>query len=150
MINNSFLYRIAEIYYKQYGSDISRFSFVFPNRRAGLFFRRYLTSIIDKNIFSPEILSINDCFSAASEWQTADRLSGGERKLLSLAMVLANKPKILLYDEPLAGLSSQNIETVLRWLNHLKQNGTTLVLIEHRIKELIGFLLDRSITKAEG
>ena len=75
MINNSFLYRIAEIYYKQYGSDISRFSFVFPNRRAGLFFRRYLTSIIDKNIFSPEILSINDCFSAASEWQTADRLS---------------------------------------------------------------------------
>lgn len=76
--------------------------------------------------------------------QTADRLSGGERKLLSLAMVLANKPKILLYDEPLAGLSSQNIETVLRWLNHLKQNGTTLVLIEHRIKELIG-LADRII-----
>ena len=59
-------------------------------------------------------------------------------------MVLANKPKILLYDEPLAGLSSQNIETVLRWLNHLKQNGTTLVLIEHRIKELIG-LADRII-----
>lgn len=71
--------------------------------------------------------------------QTADRLSGGERKLLSLAMVLANKPKILLYDEPLAGLSSQNIETVLRWLNHLKQNGTTLVLIEHRIKRIDWF-----------
>ncbi len=72
---NSFLFRIAEIYYKQYGSEISRFSFVFPNRRAGLFFRRYLTTIIDKNIFSPEILSINDCFNAASNWQTADRLS---------------------------------------------------------------------------
>ncbi len=72
---NSFLYRIAEIYYKQYGSEISRFSFVFPNRRAGLFFRRYLTTITDRNIFSPEILSINDCFHAASNWQSADRLS---------------------------------------------------------------------------
>lgn len=72
---NSFLYRIAEIYYNQYGSEISRFSFVFPNRRAGLFFRRYLTTITDKNIFSPQILSINDCFNAASNWQTADRLS---------------------------------------------------------------------------
>ena len=71
----SFLYRIAEIYYNQYGSEISRFSFVFPNRRAGLFFRRYLTTITDKNIFSPEILTINECFSAASSWQTADRLS---------------------------------------------------------------------------
>lgn len=76
--------------------------------------------------------------------QTADRLSGGERKMLSLGMVLANKPKILLYDEPLAGLSSLNVELVVHWLNYLKQNGTTLVLIEHRIKELIN-LADRII-----
>lgn len=71
--------------------------------------------------------------------QTADRLSGGERKLLSLGMVIANKPKLLLYDEPLAGLSSKNIDIVLQWLQILKENGTTLVLIEHRIKELINF-----------
>lgn len=71
--------------------------------------------------------------------QTADRLSGGERKLLSLGMVIANKPKILLYDEPLAGLSSKNIDIVLQWLQILKENGTALVLIEHRIKELINF-----------
>lgn len=69
--------------------------------------------------------------------QTADRLSGGERKMLSLGMMLANKPKLLLYDEPLAGLSGQNVEFMVYWLNYLKQNGTTLVLIEHRIKELI-------------
>jgi branched-chain amino acid transport system ATP-binding protein len=71
--------------------------------------------------------------------QTADRLSGGERKLLSLAMVLANRPKLLLYDEPLAGLSRQNVEKVLEYLQLFKQNGTTIVLIEHRIKELLNF-----------
>lgn len=76
--------------------------------------------------------------------QTADRLSGGERKMLSLGMVLANKPKVLLYDEPLAGLSGQNVELVVHWLNYLKQNGTTLVLVEHRIKELIN-LADKII-----
>jgi branched-chain amino acid transport system ATP-binding protein len=71
--------------------------------------------------------------------QNADRLSGGERKLVSLAMVLANQPKLLLYDEPLAGLSGNNITIVLDWLQKLKQNGTTLVIIEHRIKELLTF-----------
>jgi len=76
--------------------------------------------------------------------QTADRLSGGERKILSLGMVLANKPKLLLYDEPLAGLGSQNVELVVHWLDYLKKNGTTLVLIEHRIKELIN-LADKII-----
>ena len=72
---NSFLYRIAEVYYRHHPNDISRYSFVFPNRRAGLFFQQYLGQIAGKPIFSPEILTINDCFSMASDWQTADRLS---------------------------------------------------------------------------
>ena len=72
---NSFLYRIAQIYYSQHKESISDFSFVFPNRRAGLFFQRYLSEIAKKPIFSPEILTINECFTAASGWQSADRLS---------------------------------------------------------------------------
>ncbi|HRP91004.1 MAG TPA: ATP-binding cassette domain-containing protein [Edaphocola sp.] len=71
--------------------------------------------------------------------QTANRLSGGERRLVSLGMAIANKPKLLLYDEPLAGLSSKNIGVVIQWLQVLKENGTTVVLVEHRIKELINF-----------
>lgn len=69
--------------------------------------------------------------------QVASRLSGGERKLLSLGMVLMNRPKLLLYDEPLAGLSGMNIKVVLNWLQIIKETGTTLVIIEHRIKELL-------------
>ena len=71
--------------------------------------------------------------------QLAGKLSGGERKLLSLAMVLANHPKLLLYDEPLAGLSEENIPMVLNWLDRIHQDGATMVIIEHRIKELMNF-----------
>ncbi|MEI8086766.1 MAG: PD-(D/E)XK nuclease family protein [Paludibacter sp.] len=72
---NSFLNRIAEVFYSNYDARISDLTFVFPNRRAGLFFQRYLAEIAAKPIFSPEILTINDCFASASSWQTADRLS---------------------------------------------------------------------------
>lgn len=70
--------------------------------------------------------------------QIAFKLSGGERKLLTMGMVLMNQPKLLLYDEPLAGLSGNNVKIVLDWLLRLKERGTTLVIIEHRIKELMG------------
>ncbi|HZK69601.1 MAG TPA: PD-(D/E)XK nuclease family protein [Paludibacter sp.] len=72
---NSFLYSIAQIYYTEHESAISNFTFVFPNRRAGLFFQRYISEIAQKPIFSPEIVTINECFSFASVWQSADRLS---------------------------------------------------------------------------
>lgn len=70
-----FLQRVAQTFYTQYGSEISKFTFVFPNRRAGLFFQRYLSEIIDKPLFSPEIITINECFFSASDWQQADKLS---------------------------------------------------------------------------
>jgi len=72
---NSFLYRIAQVYYSEFKESISDLTFVFPNRRAGLFFQRYISEIAARPVFSPEIVTINECFAAASHWQTADRLS---------------------------------------------------------------------------
>ncbi|MEA4851502.1 MAG: ATP-binding cassette domain-containing protein [Paludibacter sp.] len=71
--------------------------------------------------------------------QTADRLSGGEAKLLSLAMAMVNRPKLLLFDEPLAGLSENNINLVFEYIEQLKQKGITLVLVEHKVKELFSY-----------
>ena len=70
----TFLQRIAQTFYTHYGSEISALTFVFPNRRAGLFFQKYLSEIIDKALFSPEIITINDCFFSASDCRPADRL----------------------------------------------------------------------------
>lgn len=69
----SFLHRIASTFYTEYQADIRKLTFVFPNRRAGLFFRKYLMELIDKPIFSPEIITINDCFFNASTRKVADR-----------------------------------------------------------------------------
>ncbi len=69
--------------------------------------------------------------------RVANRLSGGERKLLSIGMVLANKPKLLLCDEPLAGLGGGNIAMVLNNLQEIKATGTTLIIIEHKIREML-------------
>ena len=72
---NSFLYRVAETFYNQEREQLSNLTFVFPNRRAGLFFRKYLSELTDKPLFSPEILTINECFATASSLQLSDKLS---------------------------------------------------------------------------
>jgi len=72
---DSFLQRIAKAYFDRFDTDISRFTFVFPNRRAGIFFRKYLIEIADKNIFMPEIQTIDDCVFSASAFAQADKLS---------------------------------------------------------------------------
>ena len=70
-----FLYQIASLFYSRYGAEISELAFVFPNRRAGLFFQKYLSEIAEKPIFSPTVLTINDLFVSLSGKQLADRIS---------------------------------------------------------------------------
>ncbi|MCL2596818.1 MAG: PD-(D/E)XK nuclease family protein [Paludibacter sp.] len=70
-----FLYRIAEQYFSHFGSEISRFTFVFPNRRAGIFFQKYLCELTKKPIFSPDIQTITDLFISLSNLSQTDRLS---------------------------------------------------------------------------
>lgn len=69
-----FLYNVAEAFFKQYGNKVSGFTFVFPNRRAGLFFQKYLSQIAKRPVFSPEILTISDLFTRLSGLETADRI----------------------------------------------------------------------------
>lgn len=70
-----FLAQIATLFYETYGDRISRMAFVFPNRRAGLFFQKYLSEISDKPLFSPPVLTINDLFIRLSGKRTADPIS---------------------------------------------------------------------------
>ncbi|NDV79452.1 PD-(D/E)XK nuclease family protein [Dysgonomonas sp. 511] len=69
-----FLYNVAHTYYQKHGSKISRFTFVFPNRRAGIFFQHYLSQIADKPLFSPQILTVADLFQTLSPYKKADRV----------------------------------------------------------------------------
>jgi len=70
-----FLYQVASLFYQQYGAEVSKLAFVFPNRRTGLFFQKYLSEVADKPLFSPTILTINDLFVQLSGKQAADKIN---------------------------------------------------------------------------
>jgi CRISPR/Cas system-associated exonuclease Cas4 (RecB family) len=67
-----FLERIAKLLYEQNGGDIRNHCLVFPSRRAGLYFLKYYAAHLDKPIWSPSIMTINEFFSSFSELQIAN------------------------------------------------------------------------------
>lgn len=69
-----FLYDIAQTFYKKYGREIQNIAFVFPNRRAGIFFQKYLAEVARQPLFSPPILTISDLFARLSSFQPVDRI----------------------------------------------------------------------------
>ncbi len=66
----------------------------------------------------------------------AYELSVGERKLLSLGCLLMNEAQLMLLDEPFAGLNEKMIEQLKNTLLSIKQQGTTLLVIEHNMKAM--------------
>ncbi len=66
-----FLEHIAESLYKEFGNNLNRHCLVFPNRRAGLYFLKYLAARIEKPVWVPSILTINELFRSYSSMQIA-------------------------------------------------------------------------------
>ena len=65
----------------------------------------------------------------------AGQLSGGQRRLLALGRAMAMRPKLLMLDEPAAGLSPVNVDKLLETVMALKDRfGLTLIIIEHILK----------------
>lgn len=71
---NSFLYEVTKQLYNTYGSELSDCMVVFPNRRAGLFFTKYLNEIITPPIWSPRVITINELINELSELHIEDNL----------------------------------------------------------------------------
>lgn len=69
-----FLKKIAKTFYDKEKNNLKDCAFIFPNRRAGLFFRKYLAESAEKPIFSPTILTIKDLFEHLSGLKSYDRI----------------------------------------------------------------------------
>lgn len=70
----------------------------------------------------------------------ADKLSGGQKHQLSLAMTLASQPRIVILDEPSAGLSPKAIEEMYEILHAMREKlNVTILLIEQNISKAIEF-----------
>lgn len=61
-----FLERIARLLYEQSGKDLKKQCLVFPNRRAGIYFLKYLAAQIDKPVWTPAVLTIKEFFTSFS------------------------------------------------------------------------------------
>ena len=67
--------------------------------------------------------------------QPAIRLSGGMKRRLMIARALMNEPKLLILDEPTAGVDVELRHTLWRFLKELNQEGTTIILTTHYLEE---------------
>jgi ABC-type branched-subunit amino acid transport system ATPase component len=78
-----------------------------------------------------DVLELCDLAEKAGE--TAGRLSGGQQKLLELARVLIAEPRLILLDEPAAGVNPVLLETLVDRIVRLNRRGVTFLVIEHNI-----------------
>jgi len=79
----------------------------------------------------------------------AATLSGGQRKLLEMARALMSEPKLILLDEPMAGVNPVLVESLLVHIENLRDEGVSVLFIEHDMDAIMG-ISDWIVVLAEG
>ena len=102
-----------------------------------------------------EVVPLLQCPKKELQHLMADKLSGGQKHQLSLAMTLATNPRLVILDEPSAGLSPIAVEEMYQMLRAVKEKlGVTIILIEQNIAKAVEFcnesyLLEEGVIKNE-
>ena len=72
----------------------------------------------------------------------ASGLSHGEKRKLEIAMLIAMEPKVILLDEPMAGVGSADVPALTEVIRGLHRGGRTVLMVEHHMEVVLG-LVDR-------
>jgi branched-chain amino acid transport system ATP-binding protein len=104
-------------------------------------FRFWRDARHEDELRKPALAALNRVGLAARAHVRVDRLSHGEQRQLEIAMALASDPRLLLLDEPMAGLGPEESAQMVQMLRQIK-GGVTILLIEHDM-EAVFALADR-------
>ncbi len=77
------------------------------------------------------------------------QLSGGEQQRVALARALVNRPGILLADEPTGNLDPKNSWEIMKLLEQINENGTTVIIVTHN-REIVNAMQKRVVTMKRG
>lgn len=79
----------------------------------------------------------------------AGTLSGGQRKLLEMARALMTSPRLVMLDEPMAGVNPALTQTLLEHVCNLRDEGMTVVFVEHDM-DMVRHIADWTVVMASG
>jgi branched-chain amino acid transport system ATP-binding protein len=101
--------------------------------------------------------AVYDSFPELAErrWQPASRLSGGQQQILAVAQGLVAKPRLLMLDEPSAGLAPLVVDRILKLAKTLTEQGTAILLVEQFVRKALAYadhcyILDHGIMVGAG
>ncbi|MCL2718908.1 MAG: cell division ATP-binding protein FtsE [Lachnospiraceae bacterium] len=77
------------------------------------------------------------------------QLSGGEQQRVALARALVNRPSILLADEPTGNLDPKNSWDIMKLMEQINENGTTVIIVTHN-REIVNAMQKRVVTMKRG
>jgi branched-chain amino acid transport system ATP-binding protein len=85
----------------------------------------------------------------AKESDYAGTMSGGQKRLIEIMRALMLKPRVLLLDEPMSGVHPSIIEEIQHYLQELRKEGLTILMVEHEL-HLVERLCDSVVVMAQG
>ena len=97
----------------------------------------YATTTSDVDAFAAASKALAQVGLIGRSSASAAELTNKELRLMELARALAGRPRLLLMDEPLAGLATAEIESLLAVIRSLATEGTTVVIIEHTMRAMV-------------
>ena len=110
--------------------------------------RMYGGTANDRNVNARAVAAIEETGLGPRMHTMAKAMSHGEQRQLEIAMVIATEPKVILLDEPLAGMGHAEASRMINLIGQLK-NGRAVLLVEHDMDAVFA-LADRLTVMADG